>query len=64
MLPGVPARMTHDYKRHGITNLFAALDIATGKVIGRLHRRHRAIEFRQFLDQSIDEAVPPTWTCT
>ena len=57
MLPGVPERATHDYKRSGTSSLYAALDIATGKVIGRLHSRHRAIEFKQFL-QTIDRDVP------
>jgi transposase len=55
---GVPARRTHDYERHGTTTLFAALDIATGKVIGELHRRHRAKEFLQFL-RTIEANVPP-----
>jgi transposase len=55
--PGTPERRTHDYVRHGTTSLFAALDVATGKVIGELHRRHRAQEFRQFLDR-IDKEVP------
>jgi transposase len=57
MLPGTPARATHDYKRAGTTSLFAALDTATGKVIGSLHARHRAIEFKTFL-QRIDAEVP------
>jgi len=57
MLPGVPERATHDYKRHGTSSLYAALDITTGQVIGRLHARHRAIEFKQFL-QTIDREVP------
>ncbi len=57
MLPGVPERATHDYKRSGTSSLYAALDITTGKVIGRLHGRHRAIEFKQFL-QTIDRDVP------
>jgi transposase len=57
MMPGVPERRTHDYSRHGTTTLFAALNIATGKVIGELHRRHRSKEFLQFL-RTIDEAVP------
>ena len=57
MLPGVPERRTHDYKRHGTTSLFAALDTASGRVIGQLHRRHRAIEFRKFLER-IDAEVP------
>jgi transposase len=56
MRPGQIERRTHDYKRHGTTSLFAALDVATGKVIGNLHRRHRAMEFRNFLD-AIDAAV-------
>lgn len=55
--PGQPERATHDYYRHGTTSLFAALDIATGKVIGRCHSRHRQQEFLRFLDQ-IDRSVP------
>lgn len=54
---GVPQRRTHDYLRYGTTTLFAALDIATGKVIGQLHRRHRSSEFLQFL-RTIDTNVP------
>ena len=54
---GQPATRTHDYKRHGTTSLFAALDVATGKVIGQLKRRHRSAEFLQFL-KAIDAAVP------
>ena len=57
MRPGQPARRTHDYKRHGTTSLFAALDIATGHVIGKCYSRHRASEFRKFLD-AIEAAVP------
>ncbi len=57
MLPGTPARATHDYKRHGTCSLYAALDVTTGKVIGALHSRHRAIEFKKFL-QTIDREVP------
>jgi transposase len=57
MLPGTPERATHDYKRAGTSSLYAALDLTTGKVIGRLHSRHRAIEFKQFL-QTIDREVP------
>ena len=49
MMPGVPQRITHDYVRAGTTTLFAALEVATGKVIGSLHRRHRAEEFKKFL---------------
>src|SRR3954465_10248448 len=58
MLPGVPERATHDYKRAGPSSLYAALDLTTGKVIGALHARHRAIEFKKFL-QTIDRHVPP-----
>lgn len=58
MRPGQVERRAHDYKRHGTTSLFAALDTKTGKVIGQLHRRHRAQEFRKFLDK-IDTEVPP-----
>jgi transposase len=56
--PGQAARRTHDYKRHGTTSLFAALDVATGRVIGQCYPRHRAAEFRRFLDQ-IEAQVPP-----
>jgi transposase len=58
MAPGIPERRTHDYVRHGTTSLFAALDIATGKVIGQTHRRHRSTEFLKFLT-TIEAAVPP-----
>jgi transposase len=57
MRPGQVERRTHDYVRPGTTTLFAALDAKSGTVIGDLHRRHRAIKFRQFLD-TIDTAVP------
>lgn len=57
MRPGQAARRSHDYKRHGVTSLFAALDIATGKVIGKCFPRHRAAEFRRFLDE-IEANVP------
>ena len=57
MMPGTPERRSHDYVRHGTTSLFAALDMATGKVIGSLHHRHRAAEFKKFLIR-IDEEVP------
>jgi transposase len=57
MLPGTPQRATHDYKRAGTSSLYAALDITTGKVIGSLHARHRAIEFKKFL-QTLDREVP------
>jgi len=57
MMPGTPQRMTHDYVRAGTTTLFAALEVATGKVIGSLHRRHRSQEFRKFL-VLLDGEVP------
>ncbi|HEY3409308.1 MAG TPA: IS630 family transposase [Propionicimonas sp.] len=57
MLPGSPARASHDYVRNGTSSLYAALDIATGKVIGSLHNRHRAVEFGKFL-RTIDTQVP------
>jgi transposase len=57
MRPGQVERRTHDYARHGTTSLFAALNVKTGKVIGECHRRHRALEFRKFLD-SVEVAVP------
>ncbi|MGW7363940.1 IS630 family transposase [Streptomyces sp. NPDC054841] len=57
MMPGVPERRSHDYVRAGTTTLFAALDTATGKVIGSLHRRHRAAEFKKFLIK-LDREVP------
>ena len=55
---GTPERRTHDYRRHGTTSLFAALDVATGTVIGECHRRHRSHEFLRFLD-TIDARVSP-----
>src|SRR5829696_5534334 len=57
MLPGVPERATHDYKRSGTSSLYAALDLTTGQIIGRLHSRHRAIEFKKFL-ATLDREVP------
>lgn len=57
MRPGQVERRTHDYRRHGTTSLFAALNVQTGKVIGQCQRRHRSVEFRKFLDR-IDAAVP------
>jgi transposase len=57
MLPGTPERATHDDKRAGTSSLYAALDLTTGKVIGRLHSRHRAIEFKHFL-RTLDREVP------
>ena len=57
MRPGQVERRTHDYKRHGVTDLFAALNVATGQVLHQTRPKHRAIEFRQFLD-TIDANVP------
>ena len=58
MRPGQIERRTHDYTRHGTTSLFAALEVATGKVLTACHKRHRSVEFRRFLDQ-IDTSVLP-----
>ena len=63
MRPGIPERATHDYKRNGTSSLYAALDLSTGKVIGSLHSRHRAIEFKKFL-QTIEQEVRPSSTFT
>jgi len=57
MLLGTPERRSHDYVRHGTTSLFAGLDALSGKVIGSLHRRHRAIEFKAFLER-VEAEVP------
>ncbi|WP_339073083.1 IS630 family transposase [Sinorhizobium meliloti] len=57
MAPGVAERRTHTYTRHGTTSLFAALDIATGAVIGKCYKRHRATEFLDFLKQ-MDRHMP------
>jgi transposase len=57
MMPGTPERRTHDYVRHGTTSLFAALNMATGQVMGSLHKRHRAAEFKKFLVK-IDDEIP------
>ena len=63
LLPGVARRRSHDYARHGTTNLYAALEVASGKVISQMTPRHRAIEFKQFLAR-IDKPCPASWTCT
>jgi transposase len=57
MRPGQAERVTHDYKRHGTVDLFAALDVKAGTVVGACKGRHRAVEFRAFLDQ-VEAAVP------
>jgi transposase len=58
MIPGTPERRSFDYTRHGTVDLFAALDTATGKVIGKLTAQHRAVDFRDFLAE-IDRQVEP-----
>jgi hypothetical protein len=57
ILPGTPERATHDYKRNGTTNLYAALDVASGHVIADMTPRHRVEEFRRFLNL-IDTSAP------
>src|SRR5207253_9779259 len=57
LAPGVPARQSHDYERHGVTSLFAALDVASGVTISSCYRRHRHQEFLRFLNQ-IDANLP------
>jgi transposase len=57
ILPTTPARRTHDYVRNGTSSLFAALDVASGKVVSQVHRRHRHQEFLKFL-RTIDGTVP------
>ena len=62
LLPGTPERRTHDYRHHGVTNLYAALDVASGDVIADLTTRHRAEEFRRFVNL-IDRNVPRRPRC-
>jgi transposase len=57
LLPGVPQRQSHDYKRNGTIDLYAALNLATGEVTHQLTARHRAVEFKKFLN-TIDKVVP------
>ena len=57
LIPGTPERRTHDYKRNGTTNLYAALDVASGHVIANMTARHRTAEFQRFLNL-IDKSVP------
>jgi transposase len=57
LVPGEPGTSMHDYARHGTTNLYAALDVASGKVLSQMTARHRAVEFRRFLAR-IDAQVP------
>jgi transposase len=63
LVPGQAERGTHDYVRHGTTSLFAALEVATGRIIGKCHTRHRHQEFLKFLDL-IDTSVPKEPGCT
>jgi transposase len=58
MQPGQAERRSHDYQRHGTTSLFAALDVATGSVVGKCFARHRSREFKKFLDH-LDASLPP-----
>ena len=55
--PGIPERQTHDYERHGVTNLYAALNVASGQVIGACAERHRAEEYIGFL-KLVDKKTP------
>jgi len=57
MRPGQAERRTHDYERHGTTTLFAALDVKAGTIVGKCMPRHRAREFRKFLDE-VERSVP------
>jgi transposase len=57
LAPGVPARQSHDYERHGVTSLFAAMDVASGVTISNCYRRHRHQEFLRFLN-NIDANLP------
>ena len=58
MMCGSPECHTHDYKRYGTTSLFTALNVATGEVLGKCHRRHRSTEFLRFMNE-VDKAIPP-----
>ena len=69
MLHGQIERRTHDYKRHGTTSLFAALDVKDGTVVGKCMYRHSATEFRKFLDEvernvHTDLDIMSSWTTT
>jgi transposase len=57
LLPGTPERRSHDYVSHGTIDLYAALNLASGMVIHQLTARHRAIEFKKFLE-AIDKSLP------
>ena len=57
LVPGVPPRQSHDYERHGVTSLFAAMDVASGVTISNCYRRHRHQEFLRLLNE-IDASLP------
>ncbi len=57
MTPGVCERRTHEYERHGTTDLFAALDVHSGRVVGECRQRHRSVDFCAFLD-TVEAAIP------
>lgn len=56
--PGIPERQTHDHRRNGTTDLFAALEVVEGRIIGECHKWHRAREFLAFL-RTLDRSTPP-----
>jgi transposase len=60
LAPGVPARQSHDYERHGVTSLFAAMDVASGVTISNCYRRHRHQEFLRFLSE-VDANLRGAW---
>ena len=67
LAPGVPARQSHDYERHGVTSLFADMDVASGVTISTCYRRHRHQEFLRFLDdrgQSSHAVLRCIWSWT
>jgi hypothetical protein len=61
MMPGVPERRTHSYVRHGTISLFAALDVASGFVIGKCYKRHRAVEFLASVKRFCHKAQQTLW---
>jgi hypothetical protein len=62
-MPGSPQRRRHDYTHHGTTNLYAALNLASGLVISQMTARHRAAEFKRFLAR-LTRRCRPGWKCT
>jgi hypothetical protein len=61
LVPGIPPRQSHDYERHGVTSLFAALDVASGVTISNCYRLHRHQEILRFLNK-IETNLPPGLT--